>query len=131
MSTDNTPHWQQTAETLFGPDWIAPTAEVLRISRRTVERYRDGDSPVPGHVDAVFASEPPAEIDSRVYGSVVRQIANGTTPEELHDRATEILAAIAAYKALLWERDVLAVKSYVSGSIVAATKAAIPAPPPQ
>ena len=48
--------WTDVFEALFGPDWIAPAAEVLGKNRRSIERWRSGRYPIPPEMEARIAA---------------------------------------------------------------------------
>lgn len=72
------PDWQAACVRLWGEDWIAPLSEVLGVSRRTVERWRSGESPISQQlVDEIVAASMMAGNEARLYGAFARRLANG------------------------------------------------------
>ncbi len=86
---DNGTVWQTTCETLWGPDWIQPASEVLGITRRTVERWRNNEREMPAEVQTELKKLLPKKLGieaTRAYGDVLRHVARGGTVESaLHE----------------------------------------------
>lgn len=86
--------WQDVAERLFGPDWIAPLSEVLGINRRTVERWRSGAVAIPERVAADIADLARRGRDNRNYGVMLRRAASGEDPVTIRDAAEALVLDI-------------------------------------
>ncbi|GGD38310.1 hypothetical protein [Aureimonas glaciei] len=79
---EQNPTWQQVCQRLWGPDWVKPVSEVLGVNRKTIERWRDGITPIPDAIDEMFLVQQSTP-DDRAYGAILRRIANGETPDEI------------------------------------------------
>lgn len=80
----SSPDWQAACVKLWGEDWIAPLSEVLGVSRRTVERWRSGDSPISQQLaDEIVAASMTAGNEARLYGAFARRLANKEWPADL------------------------------------------------
>lgn len=98
--------WTEVCERLWGSDWIAPLSEVIRVNRRTVERWRSGANPIP---DAVRVMLERISQPDRAYGSLLRRIAGGETPEMVRDAINEERRALMIFENRLRDGDPLAV----------------------
>jgi hypothetical protein len=90
--------WQLVCKGLWGPDWIAPLAEVLGVNRRTVERWKSGTVEIPGDVVAELARLPRLGSATRAYGEVLRRLARGETVEDLEQDLADRRRALSHYK---------------------------------
>jgi hypothetical protein len=84
--------WKQACVRLWGEDWIAPLSEVLKVSRRTVERWKAGTHPVPEKIEReLIALVGGIAIDlsshedpyNRAYGDMMRRLASGESPDAI------------------------------------------------
>jgi phage terminase Nu1 subunit (DNA packaging protein) len=91
--------WQSTCEALWGPDWIAPLSEVLAVNRRTVERWKSGDVPIPDHIEAEIVRLPRLGDATRAYGDLLRRLSGGETVADVEQWIAAQRRAIARYKA--------------------------------
>ena len=74
--------WQSSAAALWGDQWIAPMAEVCRINRRTIERWRAGDGE-PNEVIQRDLARLALFPYARQIGDVLRRVANGETLDDV------------------------------------------------
>ena len=83
--------WRKACARLWGDDWMAPLSEVLKISRRTVERWNAESHQIPERVrrdivDLVNDAEAALtkhDTTMRAYGTVLRRIARGESPSDV------------------------------------------------
>lgn len=83
--------WRKACTRLWGADWIAPLADVLGVSRRTIERWKAETIPIPERIrrdliDLVIEIDAAADGHNetmRVYGSILRRLANGESPDDI------------------------------------------------
>jgi hypothetical protein len=75
--------WQAACAELWGADWIAPLSEVLRINRRTVERWRSGATAIPEDLADQLWELGRGDEYRRAYGIILRRIAKGEAPETI------------------------------------------------
>lgn len=52
MTTRNGSLLASIGEAMFGDHWMQPLGEALRVHKRTIRRWRDGDYPIP---DGIWA----------------------------------------------------------------------------
>lgn len=74
--------WQDSAQRLWGEEFIAPMSEVLMINRRTIERWKAGEGQ-PSNGIQVEMMRLAMRAESREIGTVLRRMANGTTLDEI------------------------------------------------
>jgi hypothetical protein len=79
--------WTKACKLLWGEDWIAPLAEVLGKSRKTVERWKVGSVQIPPEVEREIQSMAPfaREDVAREYGRLLRRHARGESISDMED----------------------------------------------
>lgn len=96
---ETTVDWRTAAKRMWGDDWIAPLADVLQVSRRTVERWRSGRIPIPEAIARDLASLPDLGQASRSYGSILRRLSTGASVSDIEadiaNRRTALLKIIS------------------------------------
>lgn len=104
------PEWQHICAELWGDDWIAPLSEILRVNRRTVERWKSGAIDIPSAVirdlERVYRR---VGGYARQYGETLRKIAGGQTVEDLQDSISQQKRALNRFEADLQKLDPVAV----------------------
>jgi hypothetical protein len=89
-------NWTRACKLLWGDDWIAPAADVLGKSRKTLERWKAGSIQIPPEAEReIQALVPFAREDvAREYGKLLRRHAKGESisdMEEWIDKYTDAL----------------------------------------
>ena len=115
--------WKQACVSLWGEDWIAPLSEVLKVSRRTVERWKAGTHPIPALIEgdlvalvAELIVREPGTPYPAIYGEMMRRFSSGESQVEiveslnlrsdaLHDVVTD--QSMGRFSALLEGIEVL------------------------
>lgn len=95
--------WTKACRLLWGDDWIAPAADVLGKSRKTLERWKSGETPIPPESEREIQSLVPAfrEDVAREYGKLLRRHARGESISDLEDwidRYTDALSLLREAK---------------------------------
>lgn len=105
-----TKDWRDACVRLWGEHWMAPLADVLGVSRRTVERWNKGDVQIPAETEHDIANIGPSSeepIESRAYGELLRRHAKGESLSEIaewvyiqQDALGTLEADIGLYKSI-------------------------------
>lgn len=90
---------RQTCEALWGDDWIAPLADILGVNRRTVERWKSGDVPMPRHIANDLLKLPRIGTATSAYGDLLRRLARGESLDDLNQWVTDQRRALGRVRA--------------------------------
>lgn len=95
--------WTRACKLLWGDDWIAPAADVLGKSRKTLERWKSGAIQIPPEAEReIQALIPFAREDvAREYGKLLRRHARGESISDMEDwldRYTDALSLLREAK---------------------------------
>lgn len=92
--------WTEQCRKLWGSDWIAPAAEVLGKSRKTIERWKSGQIPIPPEVERQIAELMPVGRNDilRQYGRLLRRQARGESISDMEDWIDEYTDALAVLR---------------------------------
>jgi len=95
--------WKRACEQLWGEDWIAPLADVLGVSRRTIERWKAGQMRIPSSIAedlvSLTSTLPASEVQlNRAFGSLLRRAARGEEPEDIDHWIDTVRAAAGMLK---------------------------------
>lgn len=106
MSVD---HWHDACDALWGADWIAPLSDVLGVNRRTVERWKSGEVPMPEHISSELVKLPRLGSATRAYGETLRRLARGETMGEIEQWIADHKRAAARVKSDIGRYSAIAV----------------------
>lgn len=110
--------WKNTCEALWGDDWIAPLSEVLRVNRRTVERWKSGEIEPPQSIVAELVRLPRIGSAQRAYGTMLRRLSRGETLRDIEDSVASEKRAFTRLRADIGRYSAISVLAYGPGDDV-------------